>query len=63
MESKLITTNEAAEYLRVSPRTLEKWRLHRGYGPHFYRLGDRVVRYSLADLDAWVFSRRREGKP
>lgn len=43
---------EAAELLRLSPRTLERHRLS-GTGPRFCRLGRRVV-YRRADLDAWA---------
>ena len=41
-------TEEAAAFIRVSPRTLEKWRLT-GEGPVFQKLG-RSVRYSTKDL-------------
>jgi hypothetical protein len=49
-------TEAAAEYLSLSPRTLEKMRWA-GDGPAFYKLGG--VRYTQADLDAWRESRRR----
>ena len=47
--------NEAARYLRLSPRTLERHRVA-GTGPRFTKLGRRVV-YALAELDAWTASR------
>ncbi len=48
-----LTTEEAAEYLRVRPATLKTWR-SRGSGPEFYRPSPGIVRYTVADLDRWV---------
>lgn len=48
----LMTTAEAAAFLRVSSRTLEDWRL-RGGGPRFRKMG-RLVRYHTADLIAFA---------
>lgn len=42
----------AAEYLCMSPRTLEKYRVTGG-GPRFRRFGRRIV-YSIEDLDRWA---------
>lgn len=48
----------ASAYIRMSVAFLRKWRFLGGpNGPPFYRLG-RAVRYSRADLDAWLASRR-----
>jgi excisionase family DNA binding protein len=55
--SDLLTTHEAAAYLRLSPRTLENWRV-RGGGPRFRKLGDRVL-YAQAELDQWQAARDR----
>ncbi len=49
-------TRSAAEYLGLSPKTLEKLRWQGG-GPAYYRLGG--VRYLQDDLDEWRESRRR----
>lgn len=46
------TTAEAADFLGVSPRTIEKWRLE-GRGPKYCKLGRRVT-YRLPDLDAYL---------
>jgi excisionase family DNA binding protein len=46
---------EAAEYLGLSPRTLEKLRAQGG-GPRFAALG-RAIAYAVADLDAWARAR------
>jgi excisionase family DNA binding protein len=53
--SELLTVSEAAHRLKLSESYLNKARLTGG-GPRFVRLG-RAIRYSVADLDAWVQSR------
>lgn len=50
---KLMTTQEAAAYVRLSPSLLNKLRLTGG-GPVFVRLAGRAIRYRQSDLDAWV---------
>lgn len=47
-----LRTKEAAVFLSLSPRTLEKHRTY-GTGPAYRKLGGRVV-YSVEDLQAWV---------
>ena len=54
---KLLTTDEAAAYLRVSPRTMEDWR-RTGSGPLYISLARNCVRYRFGDLTHWI-SRRR----
>jgi hypothetical protein len=49
---RYLTNDEAASYLRLSPRTLEKQRVIGG-GPKFRKFGRRVM-YALTDLDAWA---------
>lgn len=49
---RYLRTKEAAQYLSLSPRTLEKHRTY-GTGPVYRKLGGRVV-YALADLDSWA---------
>ncbi|HCL3791616.1 TPA: helix-turn-helix domain-containing protein [Pseudomonas aeruginosa] len=49
---RYLTNDEAAAYLRLSPRTLEKQRVIGG-GPRFRKFGRRVM-YAVADLDAWA---------
>ena len=68
---KYLSTREAAEWLGLSPRTLDRYRVS-GEGPAFHRFGSRV-RYLAADPEAWASARRlsmsddgpagREGKP
>jgi predicted DNA-binding transcriptional regulator AlpA len=47
-----LRTSEAAYYLGLSSRTLEKHRTY-GTGPAYRKLGGRVV-YTLVDLDEWA---------
>ena len=49
---EMLSTEQAAEYCGVSPRTLEKHR-SRGGGPVFVKLGG-LVRYKVEDLEAWI---------
>jgi len=53
--ARYLTNDEAAEHLRLSPRTLEKQRVIGG-GPKFRKFGRRVM-YAVADLDAWADAR------
>lgn len=55
---RYLTNDEAAAYLRLSPRTLEKQRVIGG-GPRFRKFGRRVM-YAVADLDAWADTRSFE---
>ncbi|WP_050455714.1 helix-turn-helix transcriptional regulator [Candidatus Burkholderia verschuerenii] len=55
---RYLTNDEAAAYLRLSPRTLEKQRVIGG-GPKFRKFGRRVM-YAAADLDAWADQRSYE---
>lgn len=49
---RFLRTKEAAEFLSLSPRTLEKHRTY-GTGPAYRKLGGRVV-YAVDDLEAWT---------
>ena len=49
----LLTTDEVAEIIRLSPETLAQWRWLRKEIP-FIRLGTKCVRYRQCDLDAWI---------
>lgn len=53
--SPFMDTVEAAGFLKISPRTLEKQRVIGG-GPRFRKFGSRVL-YALADLQAWADER------
>jgi predicted DNA-binding transcriptional regulator AlpA len=52
----MLTSHEAAGYLRLSQRTLERLRCS-SLGPKFIRCGRRSVRYCQSDLDQWIASR------
>ncbi len=47
--ARLLRTTEAATYVGLSPRTMEKHRTY-GMGPVYRKLGNRVV-YAIEDLD------------
>ena len=55
---RYLRTPEAARFLGLSGRTLEKHRTY-GTGPAYRKLGGRVV-YSMEDLQAWA---NRGAKP
>ncbi len=55
--AKYLNNREAAEYLGLSVRTMNRYRVT-GDGPPYYRLGNRV-RYVRAELDEWVTGSRR----
>jgi hypothetical protein len=48
----LLTEGEAADFLKLSVRTLQAWRL-RVAGPAFIHVG-RAIRYRRRDLINWV---------
>ncbi|MEX6504653.1 helix-turn-helix transcriptional regulator [Pseudomonas zhanjiangensis] len=52
LQPSVFTTEEAAQYLRLSRQTLELLRLNGG-GPRYAKLG-RSVRYRRAALDEWL---------
>ena len=54
---RLLTTEEAAEYLGCSPGTLAVWRCLARYPLPYVKIGRRV-RYDEADLLAWMESRK-----
>jgi len=56
--ARYLTNDEAAAFLRLSPRTLEKQRVIGG-GPRFRKFGRRVM-YAAADLEAWADARSFE---
>jgi len=58
--SPWFSPDDAAGYLRLTRRGLEDMRAQ-GRGPHFHKVNDRVVRYHVRDLDAWLLG--KGGKP
>ena len=55
MVHDVLDTREAAEYVRLSKPTLERFRLT-GDGPCYAKMG-KAVRYRRGDLEAWLASR------
>jgi len=53
----VLNTRGAADFLGVSPRTLEGFRV-RGGGPHFVKIGG-AVRYRLTSLEAYLQEQER----
>lgn len=53
--ARYLNNDEAAAYLHLSPRTLEKQRVVGG-GPKFRKFGRRVV-YAIEDLENWASAR------
>jgi predicted DNA-binding transcriptional regulator AlpA len=49
---RYLTEAETARVLRLTPRTLQRFR-RSGAGPRFVKMGARV-RYRIADLAAWT---------
>ena len=56
--ARYLTNEEAAAYLRLSPRTLEKQRVVGG-GPRFRKFGRRLL-YAIEDLELWANARACE---
>jgi hypothetical protein len=52
---KYLDNRQAAQYLKLSPRTLDRLRLT-GEGPRFRKFGRRVI-YAIEDLEIWANER------
>jgi hypothetical protein len=52
MPGENLTEKQAAEWLNVTLRTLQKWR-SQGGGPRFTRYSSRCIRYPIDELKAW----------
>jgi predicted site-specific integrase-resolvase len=57
----LLTPQLLAQLLRVAPLTLQRWRRD-GKGPRFVVLPRGRIRYSIADVEAFVRT-NRPGRP
>lgn len=58
--TKYYTPTEAAQILRVSPKTLSKWRGN-GDGPIFRKAGRKIL-YAAIDLEAFMEPHRSTKK-
>ncbi|HEY2757792.1 MAG TPA: helix-turn-helix domain-containing protein [Pseudolabrys sp.] len=54
-EDELVTEVEIADFLKLSTRTLQSWRINND-GPPFVRVG-RAIRYRLRDVIRWIEAR------
>lgn len=52
----LLSEEQTAAYLGVTPRTLAVWRCMGRYNLPYVKTG-RLVRYKQSDLDAWIARR------
>lgn len=52
--SSLLSQEETADMLGLDERTLEKWRETGRYALPFVKIGARVVRYRLTDIEAFI---------
>jgi predicted DNA-binding transcriptional regulator AlpA len=50
-----LTPAQAGAYCGMTARSLEDLR-YRKQGPAFSKVGERIVRYRRADIDAWLLS-------
>jgi hypothetical protein len=59
MGGELLTTAEAAAYMRISPYTLGYWRTRSKprCGPRYIKVHAHAIRYRLCDLEAYLESR------
>lgn len=57
---ELLTTEEAANILKLKPKTLDKWRALQ-IGPEYIKVGE-LVRYDPKDIQKYIDTRRRRGK-
>ena len=60
MDDELITTKEAAEFLRVSAAFLQRDRTDETEIP-YVKVGSRAIRYKLSDLHNYIDDRRFQG--
>lgn len=55
-QKMLLSPEEVVEMLNVNDCTLKMWRKRKA-GPKYIRLGNNIVRYAIADLQAWIQDR------
>ena len=52
MSSRLMTSKEVAEYLRISESLINSYRAD-GIGPVYLKMG-KLIRYRLEDVEEWM---------
>jgi predicted DNA-binding transcriptional regulator AlpA len=55
---KLLKSEQAADQLQISPKTLARWRWS-GDGPKFVKIG-KCVRYRQAEIDRFIEAGQRQ---
>lgn len=60
--TQYMTEAEAAQFLSLSKRTLQAWRMKQ-MGPPFHKLENRLIRYKAEDLQQWLDDSSQGGKP
>ncbi len=58
-DNVLLTPDEVASILRVTPRTLSHWR-NKGEGPPYIRASYQIVLYPKVKLQEWLKDRTEE---
>ena len=53
MPDTFLLPDEAAQYLRVAPKTLTKWRWQ-GKGPPYRKVAGNLIRYVQSELEQWM---------
>ena len=51
--SAFLSESDAAEYLGISKKTLQRWRFNHK-GPTYAKLNNKLIRYNQVDLDEWM---------
>ena len=59
LPTSLVSTREAAAYLGLKPKTLQRWRVEGEQRLPFVRVSASCCRYRKPDLDAWIEARLR----
>lgn len=55
--TQYLTPMEVQQMLGIKEKTLANWR-NQGRGPQFYKIGGKVIRYAMLDLEKWIQSQR-----
>jgi predicted DNA-binding transcriptional regulator AlpA len=61
-KQRLLTPAQVAEFYRVSVDTLAQWRSQRR-GPRYIKIGNRLIRYRLSDLEMYLAAHSVEDRP
>lgn len=55
MATKLLTEHDVSDQLKVSTKTLQRWR-HTGIGPRFVKIAGTTIRYPEPDVENFIQS-------